>query len=986
MADYHLSMKPISRSSGRSAVAAAAYRAGVRLEFERTGEIHDFTAKQGIVSVEIFLPKGLHADWALDRERLWNAAETAEVRKDARVAREFEVALPHELDGAARQELVREFAQILADRYGVAVDAAIHAPNPTSDQRNHHAHVMVTTRKVGPWGLGDKSDFERENAWLIAQGKPSSHAQLRQIRQDWEDVANVALQRAGLDIRIDHRSYEDRGIDLIPSTHVGVFGTRLGRRGAEAQRVRLSVEDVRRNADLVRRAPSQILDIVSAEKSVFTQKDVRRALWRCALVKADVEALLPLVMEDPSLCVVQGAAADGRYDSNAIKYSTQKMVALETRMADAALKMAGRSSYAVPHQVVARAVDRVSAELRRETGLAHAGLSLEQVLAVRHVTQSEQISVVIGYAGSGKSTMLEAAREAWEGAGYRVCGAALAGKAAKGLEEASGISSRTLASWMRSWENGHSRLLPGDVFVLDEAGMVGSVQMARLVDTVERNGAKLVLVGDSEQLQAIGAGSAFKAIQDRVGAIGLEDVRRQKVAWQRSASVEFASHQTEAALSRYVEAGAVHMIPGGVEETAANLVAAYTRQRMTSDASDIVVLAHRRRDVAALNEIIRSVSQHHGWVSPDDDPAQVCETHTVNGRRVFAAGERLVFLANDRDIDVKNGTLGTVIGAGPGHLHVRPDGETRVIDVPLGRYDAFDYGYATTIHKAQGATAKYSFVLASETMDRHLAYVAMTRHRESVQLFADEEAFGDMAGLSGCLSRSGLKETTLDYLASYASQSAVKDQDAQSTEVAAAREALMRGDPKREALLKFAQVTMDHLRQNVAGLPIFDEQEARYETRVDRLDRVWPGQVHLIQSAIAEMKDVSDLFDLKGVHLLHRFETMAKVQAVREADPAYRANRYLNRWVRLMAEYQGLKNPTVEQADALQRKVRFLAEDIKKDYRASALISTGQVQVTGVQPFSLLARSLDVEDLLKGHVPSRSLGLSRGGPDFGPGM
>ena len=112
------------------------------------------------------------------------------------------------------------------------------------------------------------------------------------------------------------------------------------------------------------------------------------------------------------------------------------------------------------------------------------------------------------------------------------------------------------------------------------------------------------------------------------------------------------------------------------------------------------------------------------------------------------------------------------------------------------------------------------------------------------------------------------------------------------------------------------------------------------------------------------------------------FERMRNQQA----DPEYRANRYLNRWVQVMSEYQGLKNPTVEQADALQRKVRSVAEDIQKDYRASALISTGQVQVTGVQPFSLLARSLDVADLLKGQVPSRSLGLSRNGPDIGPEM
>ena len=661
MANYHLSMKPLSRSSGRSAVAAAAYRAGVRLELESTGEFHDFTAKRGIVSADITLPEGMKADWALDRSRLWNAAESAEVRKDARVAREFEVALPHELDKGQRHALVMEFSQMLADRYGVAVDAAIHRPDPSSDQRNHHAHILMTTRKVGPWGLGDKSDLERENAWLIAHGKATSHAQLRHIRKDWEDVANVALQHAGHNVRIDHRSYEDRGIDLVPSTHVGVFGTRLGRRGASVERVRLSKEDTRRNADLVRRKPSRILDVITSEKSVFTERDVSRALWRCAVSKADMQELLPLVMASPKVCVVQGALADSTYDRTSIKYSTQKMVALETRMADGATAMAGRTSYGVASKHVAWAIKRGSQALRLESGNSEAGRSKEQIMASRHVTNPEHISVVIGYAGSGKSTMLSAAREAWESQGYRVHGAALAGKAAKGLEDASALASRTLASWQRSWDDGYSVLRTGDVLVLDEAGMVGSVQMARLVDAVERAGAKLVLVGDSEQLQAIGAGSAFKAIQDIVGAVGLEDVRRQRSEWQRDASIAFASHRTQAALALYDEAGAIHLVSGGEEGLRDSLLAAYVAQRATAPACDVLVLAHRRRDVAALNEAIRAVSQASGWIGQENDPSQICDVSTTNGGRRFVKGDRLVFLENDREMGVKNGTLGTVV-------------------------------------------------------------------------------------------------------------------------------------------------------------------------------------------------------------------------------------------------------------------------------------------------------------------------------------
>ena len=129
MAIYHLSMKPISRGSGRSAVAAAAYRAAEVLENERDGLVHDFTRRSGVEHAEIVLPAGVAADWARDRSALWNAAEAAEKRKDARVAREIEVALPHELDRRAAARSDAGFARELADRYGVAVDFAIHSPH-----------------------------------------------------------------------------------------------------------------------------------------------------------------------------------------------------------------------------------------------------------------------------------------------------------------------------------------------------------------------------------------------------------------------------------------------------------------------------------------------------------------------------------------------------------------------------------------------------------------------------------------------------------------------------------------------------------------------------------------------------------------------------------------------------------------------------------------------------------------------------------------
>lgn len=455
--------------------------------------------------------------------------------------------------------------------------------------------------------------------------------------------------------------------------------------------------------------------------------------------------------------------------------------------------------------------------------------------------------------------------------------------------------------------------------------MVGSVQMARLVDTVECAGAKLVLVGDSEQLQAIGAGSAFKAIQDIVGAVGLEDVRRQHSEWQRDASIAFASHRTDAALALYDEVGAIHLVSGGEEGLRDSLLAAYVEQRATASASDVLVLAHRRRDVAALNEAIRAVSQASGWIAQENDPSQICDVSTTNGDRRFVKGDRLVFLENDRELGVKNGTLGTVVHAGARSLQVRPDGEASTVDVPLDRYDAFDHGYATTIHKAQGATAKHSLVLASETMDRHLTYVAMTRHRESVALFADEDVFGAKAALSDCLSRSGLKETTLDYIPRYARPEAVRLHEADDT----SRDALMKIDPKQQAMLEFAQASVERLRQQIADLPVLAAQEQRLDAAAQKLDHVWPGQASLLTSAITEQpSDLAQMVDLKGTALLQHFERMSRTQAVREGDPEYRASRFLNKWAALVSNYQDLDRPTKAQTATLQENIRTLFTQI----------------------------------------------------------
>ncbi|WP_431324955.1 Ti-type conjugative transfer relaxase TraA [Rhizobium sp. YTU87027] len=769
MAIYHLSVKPITRASGRSAVAAAAYRSGTKLENQSDGLVHDFSRRAGIVHAEIVLPAGVSADWASDRSALWNAAEAVESRRDARVAREFEIALPHELSAEQRLVLTRAFAQALADRYQTAVDFAIHEPHQASDIRNHHAHVMMTTRKVGPGGLGAKTEIERANKELSAAGLPTSTMQLREIRRSFEQMMNMHLARAGFDIRVDHRSHQERGLEIEPTQHVGVHATQIGREGGDVSRSRMDEAAARRNAATIRNRPEQVLELITQEKSVFDRRDIARTLHR--YINDDAQTFqnaFARIMASPALVTLQPERMSGSDGPEYARYSTREMIGLEASMAGHAQTMSKRLRYGVDRRHVERAINDQDRALRAAAGsrsgsderAGEAGtssqraarLSDEQRAAIHHITGPEQIAAVVGFAGAGKSTMLAAARQAWEGQGYTVHGAALSGKAAEGLEESSGIRSRTLASWEFGWKNDNGRLGRRDVLVIDEAGMVGSRQLARFVEEAERSGAKFVLLGDHEQLQAIGAGAPFRAIAERIGFAGLSDIRRQREPWQRAASVDFATHKTIDGLDAYASHGAIKFADSR-EATRRMLVEDYFADRVERPGGTRIVIAHRRADVRALNADIRSRLQELGALAKGGEGESRTGGEvlfeTRDGPRTFVPGDRVLFLQNDRELGVKNGMLGTVLAAENNWLQVKLDGRAKGrdgkgrVEFWTPRYNAIDHGYATTIHKTQGATVDRTFVLASPTMDRHLTYVAMTRHREGAALYASHEEFGD---------------------------------------------------------------------------------------------------------------------------------------------------------------------------------------------------------------------------------------------------
>jgi len=201
---FHCSVKPVSRSAGRSVVAAAAYRLGERLHDQTYDVVHDYTRKRGIESSFTVTPEG-SPDWAHNSERLWNAAEQAEKRKNSTLAREVELALPSFLSPGERQNIAQAYAAELVGRYGVAVSVAMHEPGRNGDNRNYHAHILFTTREMTPEGLGKKT--------RILDDKTTGPKEVTALRELAANLINDALKAANSDIRVDHRSFKDRGVD-----------------------------------------------------------------------------------------------------------------------------------------------------------------------------------------------------------------------------------------------------------------------------------------------------------------------------------------------------------------------------------------------------------------------------------------------------------------------------------------------------------------------------------------------------------------------------------------------------------------------------------------------------------------------------------------------------------------------------------------------------------------------------------------------------
>lgn len=391
----------------------------------------------------------------------------------------------------------------------------------------------------------------------------------------------------------------------------------------------------------------------------------------------------------------------------------------------------------------------------------------QQAMVWRLTTSGQGVELVVGKAGAGKTFALDAAREVWEASGRRVIGCCIAGRAAEELELGSGIPSYTVRGLLQQLDDPDLGGLARDsVLVVDEAAMVGTRDMARLLDHAERANAKVVLVGDDRQLQPIDSGGAFRGIKNRLPAIELSKVRRQPDGWERDALALMREGRSQEAIDAYVAHDRV-VIARSADETRARLISDWWAT--TDDTEPAVMLAARRSDVADLNARARSAMSSAGKLGTEE---------VGYAGLSFAVGDRVMTLKNDR-LGVKNGNRGTVerIDSGRGEVTFRRD-DGRVFTLPRSYLEDgyLTHGYAITGHKSQAMTTDKAYVLADQTLYREWAYVAMSRGRNDNRLYvvagidADrEEVGGEVAAIEdplkevvAAVGRSRAKDLALD--------------------------------------------------------------------------------------------------------------------------------------------------------------------------------------------------------------------------------
>lgn len=729
-------------------------------------------------------PKSVSVAWALANAETKAAIQNAQKKAVKAGVRFLE---KYAFSSRDRGEISGSINQVIAAAYE-------HSTSRMQDPQLH-THVLVANLSLRTDGSVCAIDFD--SRWKLVTGavyRAELAYELQQLGFHIEPEMNKSFSINGIpknlcDAFSKRRTAileqaEKHGVTSAQGMQIATFATRENKTG-EISRSQLFTQwqseaiQLGYQYDLVQQcqnfkstehsllSPIEIFSELHQQMSTFTPQQLYHAVAVASqghLNANGVNQYVDTILHNSELVRLQAInhKLDRGLDQTELRFTTQAQLALEKHLLD----QAKQRQYEMQHQIV---VDSLLIE--------HANLTKEQKVALEHITMGKgAVKLVQGMAGTGKGYLLGVAQIAWKKAGFDVRGTALAAKAAQGLQQSSQISSQTLHSLIYQLDEGKTVLNDKTVLVIDEAGMIGSKQLAQILDHAEQAHAKVVLVGDHQQLQPIDAGGAFRLLAQNLGFSSLQNIQRQKELADRKIVMQLATGQSQQALDAIRKQGNFHVQPNQ-EKAIQNLIEDWWKIKMEQPSVSTLMLAGTRRDLYRLNQAARLKMYKSGQLG------ESCEIETILNDvhlfREFAVGDQILFCKNQRSLGITNGDVGTLKNIKinqDGHWQFQVEREdSKIVEFSLtddenikSAYTTIDHAYALSVHKAQGMTVDQAFVLSSEIMmDREWSYVAASRAREKTHFYCSAEI---ETLIEVNMGRSRQKDTSLDYAVSSEAQ------------------------------------------------------------------------------------------------------------------------------------------------------------------------------------------------------------------------
>ena len=759
----------VKRSAGQNACHKAAYNGRMAVTNERTGESYNYANKGDSAHHEVLLPNGASPRFK-DARVLWSEVEKRETRVNSQVAKEMVLALPDDacVSFDHKLEMSRQFVKLHFVEKGLAVQLDIHEPHEDEDH-NWHAHVLMTTRRFTKSGehLGDKArDLDGEVRGGILM-------EALRWGKLWRDFQNQHFKDNGIDLCVDENG-------IVAQSHLGPV--RLRARAEAMMQSHLERISANQNAS---RDPAKILEHITERSSIFTREDVERYLSKHVPVSSidpvriafwKQKAILQLSIKEKYHETFRPYLEDqGALDREEIMHINQEK-------SPKALLRFTMQSVRLQENRILRIADRLHAK-EGFFGLTPSyakgaviaqdySLSAEQLVAFEGAVLGQRLVCIQGRAGTGKSHVMAAVREMIERNGYRVRGLAPTSSVAKDLESKGFEDAQNLHRFLFQQKNGIDPLKRKEVLMVDEAGMVGNTVMQELLKTAWDKGAQVILVGDDRQLPSVDRGGMFKVFCERYGAHELTEVRRQTKDWQKEMSETLSqgvsSKGIHTALSALEKNRCMHWVDTK-DDALIKLVELWKHDRLKeriaeqdtgkgNDVSSFFIMEHRNRYALVLNEMIRNVRKEWGELSGVE---YRCDTFI--GQCYVSQGDRIQFRANDRELGVTNGLIGTLIETKENCFVVKTDEGCDVAFNPK-TFNRYQLSYAGTFHQSQGKTVDHAYALHSPYMNHNLFYVGLTRQKDGVHYIVSKDEAQDRETLIAQLCRDGSKETTVRYL------------------------------------------------------------------------------------------------------------------------------------------------------------------------------------------------------------------------------